>query len=136
VGRAAASVSRHPHAALLGPQDRELPGRAAQAPARRGQDGDREDLHRRHARRRGRRARAFAERFASHPKATAKITDDLDVLLAFYGFPAEHWTHLRTSNAIESTFATVRLRQRVTKGPGCRQAGVAMAYKLAEECAA
>ncbi len=92
--------------------------------------GDLVDLHRRHARRRGRRARAFAERFASHPKATAKITDDLDVLLAFYGFPAEHWTHLRTSNAIESTFATVRLRQRVTKGPGCRQAGVAMAYKL------
>ena len=52
------------------------------------------------------------------------------MLLAFYDFPAEHWTHLRTSNAIESTFATVRLRQRVTKGPGCRQAGVAMAYKL------
>jgi putative transposase len=52
------------------------------------------------------------------PKAVAKITDDLDVLLEFYDFPAEHWVHLRTTNPIESTFATVRLRQRVAKGPG------------------
>ena len=50
------------------------------------------------------------------PKAAAKIIDDLDVLLAFYDYPAEHWIHLRTTNPIESTFATVRLRQRVTKG--------------------
>ncbi len=54
------------------------------------------------------------------------------MLLAFYDFPAEHWKHLRTSNAIESTFATVRLRQRVTKGPGCRAAGAAMGFKLME----
>ena len=66
------------------------------------------------------------------PKAAAKITDDLDVLLAFYDYPAEHWIHLRTSNPIESTFATVRLRTRVTKGPGSRAAGVAMAFKLIE----
>jgi transposase-like protein len=66
------------------------------------------------------------------PKAAAKITTDLDVLLAFYDYPAEHWVHLRTSNPIESTFATVRLRQRVTKGPGSRAAGVAMAFKLIE----
>ena len=66
------------------------------------------------------------------PKAAAKITDDLDVLLAFYDYPAEHWIHLRTTNPIESTFATVRLRQRVTKGPGSRAAGVAMAFKLIE----
>jgi putative transposase len=66
------------------------------------------------------------------PKAVAKVTDDLDVLLAFYDFPAEHWIHLRTTNPIESTFATVRLRQRVTKGPGSRAAGVAMAFKLIE----
>jgi putative transposase len=66
------------------------------------------------------------------PKAVAKITDDLDVLLAFYDYPAEHWIHLRTTNPIESTFATVRLRQRVTKGPGSRAAGVAMAFKLIE----
>ena len=69
---------------------------------------------------------------AKWPKAVAKVTDDLDVLLAFYDFPAEHWIHLRTTNPIESTFATVRLRQRVTKGPGSRAAGVAMAFKLIE----
>ena len=73
---------------------------------------------------------------AKWPKAVAKITDDLDVLLAFYDFPAEHWIHLRTTNPIESTFATVRLRQRVTKGPGSRAAGIAMAFKLIESAQA
>jgi putative transposase len=78
-------------------------------------------------------AKAFADGYgAKWPKAVAKVTDDLDVLLAFYDFPAEHWIHLRTTNPIESTFATVRLRQRVTKGPGSRAAGVAMAFKLIE----
>jgi len=78
-------------------------------------------------------ADAFADAYsAKWPKAAAKITDDLDVLLAFYNFPAQHWIHLRTTNPIESTFATVRLRQRVTKGPGSRAAGVAMAFKLIE----
>jgi putative transposase len=65
-------------------------------------------------------------------KAVAKITDHVDVLVEFYNYPAEHWVHLRTTNPIESTFATVRLRQRVTKGPGSRAAGVAMAFKLIE----
>ncbi len=69
---------------------------------------------------------------AKWAKAATKITDDVDVLLAFYDYPAEHWIHLRTTNPIESTFATVRLRQRVTKGPGSRAAGVAMAFKLIE----
>lgn len=73
---------------------------------------------------------AFATQFAPFPKATKKVTEDLDALLAFYDFPAEHWIHLRTTNPIESTFATVRLRQRVTKGAGSRQAGLAMAFKL------
>jgi putative transposase len=78
-------------------------------------------------------AKAFAAEFgAKWPKAAAKITDDLDALLAFYHYPAEHWIHLRTTNPIESTFATVRLRTRVTKGPGSRAAGVAMAFKLIE----
>jgi putative transposase len=61
---------------------------------------------------------------------------DLEVLLAFYDYPAEHWIHLRTTNPIESTFATVRLRQRVTKGPGSLAAGVAMAFKLTESAQA
>jgi len=78
-------------------------------------------------------AQAFADLYgAKWPKAAARITDQLDVLVAFYDFPAEHWIHLRTTNPIESTFATVRLRQRVTKGPGSRAAGVAMAFKLIE----
>jgi transposase-like protein len=82
-------------------------------------------------------AKAFADLYgAKWPKAVAKITDHLDVLLAFYDYPAEHWIHLRTTNPIESTFATVRLRQRVTKGPGSRAAGVAMAFKLIESAQA
>src|SRR5205085_3811118 len=76
-------------------------------------------------------ARAFAAAYgAKFPKATAKITDDLDELLAFYDYPAEHWVHLRTTNPIESTFATVRHRTRVTRGPGSKAAGLAMAFKL------
>lgn len=67
---------------------------------------------------------------AKYPKVVAKIVDDADVLLEFYKYPAEHWVHLRTTNPIESTFATVRLRTKVTKGPGSRAAGIAMAYKL------
>jgi transposase-like protein len=69
---------------------------------------------------------------AKFGKAVAKITDDLDELLAFYDFPAEHWQHLRTSNPIESTFATVRHRTKITRGPGSRTAGLAMAFKLIE----
>jgi transposase-like protein len=67
---------------------------------------------------------------AKFPKAVAKIVDDLDTLLEYYRYLAEHWSHLRTTNPIESTFATVRLRTKVTKGPGSRAAGLAMAYKL------
>lgn len=78
-------------------------------------------------------AKRFATDYeAKWPKAVAKVTDDLDMLLAFYDFPAEHWIHLRTTNPIESTFATVRLRTRVTKGAGSRAAGMAMAFKLIE----
>jgi transposase-like protein len=82
-------------------------------------------------------ARAAAKAFdaaygAKFPKAAAKITDDLGQLLAFYDYPAEHWVHLRTTNPIESTFATVRHRTKITKGPGSRAAGLAMAFKLIE----
>jgi transposase-like protein len=74
---------------------------------------------------------AFASEFgAKWPKAVAKIADDVEPLLAFYDFPAEHWIHLKTTNPIESTFSTVRLRTKVTKGPGSRAAGLAMAFKL------
>jgi putative transposase len=70
---------------------------------------------------------------AKWPKATEKMVKDKEALLAFFDFPAEHWIHLKTTNPIESTFATVRLRTKVTKGPGSRAAGLAMAYKLIEQ---
>ncbi|MPZ81116.1 MAG: hypothetical protein GEV28_12265 [Actinophytocola sp.] len=69
---------------------------------------------------------------AKFPKAVAKVTGELDQLLAFYDYPAEHWQHLRATNPIESTVATVRYRSKVTKGPGSRAAGPAMAFKLIE----
>ena len=77
--------------------------------------------------------KTFADAYqAKWPNAVAKITDKPDVLLCFFGFPAEHWLHLKTTNPIESTFATVRLRTKVTKGPGSKAAGLAMAFKLIE----
>jgi transposase-like protein len=78
-------------------------------------------------------ARAFEKTYgAKWPKAVKKITDDLDELLAFYDFPAEHWIHLRTTNPIESTFSTIRLRTKVTRGAGSPAAALAMVFKLAE----
>jgi transposase-like protein len=77
--------------------------------------------------------KAFAKAYgAKFSKAVAKVVDNEEELLAFYDFPAEHWVHLRTTNPIESTFATVRHRTKVTKGPGSRAAGIAMAFKLVE----
>ena len=69
---------------------------------------------------------------AKWPKAVAKVVDDRDALLAFFDYPAEHWLHLRTTNPIESTFSPVRARTRVTKGPGNKEAGLAMVFKLLE----
>ena len=69
---------------------------------------------------------------AKYPKAVECLSKDREALLTFYDFPAEHWVHLRTTNPIESTFATVRLRHRRTKGNGSRQACLAMVFKLAE----
>lgn len=76
---------------------------------------------------------AFVGEFGTKwPKASAKIVEEKEQLLAFYEFPAEHWRHLRTTKPIESTFAPVRARTDLTKGPGSREAGVAMIYKLLE----
>lgn len=69
---------------------------------------------------------------AKYPKACACLTKDRDVLLSFYGYPAEHWMHLRTTNPIESVFATVRLRTAKTKGSGSRTACLTMTWKLME----
>jgi transposase-like protein len=79
---------------------------------------------------------AFVETYqAKYPKATECLAQDRDALLAFYDFPAEHWKHLRTTNPIESTFATIRLRHRRTKGSGSRLASLTMMFKLAESAA-
>ena len=79
---------------------------------------------------------AFVEMFgAKYPGAVECLKKDRDVLLTFYDFPAEHWLHLRTTNPIESTFATVRLRHRRTKGNGSRAACLAMVFKLCASAA-
>jgi transposase-like protein len=80
---------------------------------------------------------AFARTYGTKwPKAVAKITENRDELLAFYDFPAEHWIHLRTTNPIESTFSTVKLRTKVTRGAGSPAAALAMVFKLVESAQA
>jgi transposase-like protein len=131
VGGAAQRVPRRARAALLGsqtanvldalpkrlqPRAKTLLHEMAEAPTR---PDAREALER------------FRDEFdAKYPKAVAKLDKDWDALTAFYDFPAEHWRHLRTTNPIESTFATVKLRTKVTKGAGSKKAALAMAYKL------
>jgi putative transposase len=73
----------------------------------------------------------FSEEFAArYPKAVETLTKDQDQLLTFFDFPAEHWIHLRTTNPVESPFATVKARTKVTKGAGSRKAALALAFKL------
>ena len=76
----------------------------------------------------------FVERYgAKYPKAVDCLVKDKDVLFTFYDFPAEHWQHIRSTNVIESTFATIRHRHRQTKGCGSRTATLAMVFRLAQE---
>jgi transposase-like protein len=76
---------------------------------------------------------AFAKTYGGKfPRAVKQTTDGVDELLAFYDFPAERWIHLRTTNPIESTFATVRLRIKVTPGAGSAAAARATVFKLVE----
>jgi len=123
----------HPPPARLGPQARQrawLPAKAVQAGASKALAEVRDAPDRDHAQRA---IEAFARDYQTKwPKAVAKIVDDAEELLCFFDFPAEHWGHLKTSNPIESTFSSVRLRTRVTKGPGSKAAGLAMAFKLLE----
>ncbi len=71
--------------------------------------------------------RTFIDKY---PKAVETLTKDKELMLTFFNYPAAHWIHLRTTNAIESSFSTVKARTRVTKGAGSRKAGLAMAFKL------
>jgi putative transposase len=114
---------------VLVAQDRQCPCRAAEISPSGCEESTGRDLQRRKQTAGNETAKAFADEYGTKwPNAAAKISDDLDVLLAFYDFPAEYWVHMRTTNPIESTFATVRLRQLVTKG--LRAAGIEMAFKL------
>jgi len=73
----------------------------------------------------------FSEEYeVRYPKAVETLIKDQDQLLTFFNFPAQHWIHLRTTNPIESAFATVKARTKKTKGAGSRKAGLAMAFKL------
>ena len=75
----------------------------------------------------------FQEKYGTkYAAACERIAKDRDVLLTFYDFPAEHWKHLRTTNPIESAFATIRLRHRKTKGSGNRRTSLAMMFKLGQ----
>lgn len=78
-------------------------------------------------------ARFQAEYGDKYPKAVECLTKDQETLLTFMAYPAAHWIHLRSTNAIESSFATVKARTRTTKGAGSRDAGLAMAFKLLME---
>ena len=71
--------------------------------------------------------RTFGDKY---PKAVATLIKDQEQMFTFFNYPAAHWIHLRTTNAIESTFSTVKARTRTTKGAGSRKAGLAMAFKL------
>ena len=73
---------------------------------------------------------AYEDKF---PNAVETLTKDRDQLMAFYSFPAAHWKHIRTTNVIESVFATVRLRTYKTQGMGTHRATIAMAFKLIQE---
>ena len=102
--------------------------KAVQAGARKALAEIRDAPDRDHARRA---IEAFARDYGvKWPKAVAKVTDDQDALLCFFDYPAEHWLHLRTTNPIESSFSPVRARTRVTKGPGTKDTGLAMVFKL------
>jgi hypothetical protein len=78
------------------------------------------------------RARFETEYQPKYPKAVESLTANWERLVTYFDFPAEHWKHLRTTNVIESPFATVRLRERATRGAGSRTKGLLMAFKLLE----
>ena len=134
MGGAAGRVPRGEGAALLGSQDSQRPGHAAQAVAAAREGPVTRDGRGIHPRRRRQGFERFQGEFdAKYPKALTKLDKDWDALTAFYAFPAKHWRHLRTTNPIESSFATVKLRTKVTKvtrGAGSKKAALAMAYKL------
>ena len=120
---------------MLGAQDGERAGQAAQGDAAEGQGGCCTRSTRPRAETKAEKAfDLFVKTYeAKYPKATECLSKDREVLLTFYDFPAEHWVHIRTTNPIESTFATVRHRTERTKGCLTRDGMLAMIYKLGHE---
>ena len=111
-----------------------VPGRQASRPSAWGSS---EDLHAIYETENRKEAEQALDRFVAkygvkYDKAAAVLAKDRESLLAFYDFPAEHWKHVRTSNPIESTFATVGLRTDKTKGCLSRRTALAMVFKLAK----
>ena len=130
LGGAVGSVSSDPNAALLDAQDREPPELPPEVWPGEGQAGTARDLDGRNEGA-GRAGLRRLERYDDkYPKATACLARDRDELLAFYDFPAAHWTHLRTTNVIESAFATIRHRSSRAKGCVTRQTMLSMIYKM------
>jgi len=126
-----ASLSEDPTATLLGSQDGQRLGQVAEAFAAGGEGETARHLDGRHEGTCKSGVRPVHKTYeAKYPKAVECLTKDREVLLTFYDFPAEHWIHVRTTNPIESTFATVRLRTKRTKGCGSRIACLTMVYKL------
>ncbi|BDM70157.1 hypothetical protein HEK616_36440 [Streptomyces nigrescens] len=122
---------------MLGSQNGQLPRPSPEVGPARGEEGHPGHLQRRGREHAAKAVAAFTKQYvAKFPKAVKKIIDDEDELLAFNDFPAEHWIHLRTTNPIESAFAIVRLRTKVTKGAGSRAAALAMVFKLVESAQA
>ena len=120
-------------AALLGAQDRQRVEHAAEEAAREGQAGAAGDLEAEtRARRRPRSTTSPRRTRPKYEKAADCLDKDREALLAFYDFPAEHWKHLRTTNPIESTFATVRHRTIRSKGCLSNKTALAMVFKLVE----
>ena len=133
LGGVAGGVPRDPGAAVLVPQDRRMCLPRCRSRRTRGDQGDAGNLQRRGQRPRQGRGQGVQDRLRHEvPEGRREDHRRRRRVAEFYNYPAEHWVHLRTTNPIESTFATVRHRSKVTKGPGSRAAGLAMAFKLIE----
>ena len=126
-------MADHTRATLLGAQDRQRPQQTAEGPAAESQAGITGDLDGETSKDAEAAFDAFIAAYElKYDKAAECLAKDRQALLAFYDFPAEHWKHLRTSNPIESTFATVRHRTIRSKGCLSNKTALAMVFKLVD----
>ena len=125
-------VAEDASATLLGAQDRECPEQAAEEPARQRPSARSASGWPRPGRPPKPRSIVPEIYGTKYDKAVECLTKDREALLAFYDFPAEHWKHLRTTNPIESTFATVRHRTIRSRGCLSNKTALAMTFKLAQ----